>query len=926
MVCALVRMLGRAAGRLAAVVLVVVSVVAFAPNVAQAAPADLAGTSSCVPKGGGVNVKDASGHALLPMDRWSDATTSLHSRLGASWTDDFWQKMNRNVIQGGSMVAVDLSYAGTRLTSGIAARSNPVCAAAPEIDGASARVTDSLFGPGMVMIVAILVFGTFKLLRAASRNPEATGRILIKGFAQMIGFGTLALLTAQAGGQTTRAPDGTVILGEFSPSWWAQVTSNSLAAVSDAPMCALQQLAGTTVCGGVAASTAAPTSGTGLNCRAYQDALTAEFIAKAGDSPEARSALMLNSMWEGTQLQAFNFVQFGAASDVGSEIGCFILEVGSNVPGRTITERIGSFGDVKALPSGIFNIGTSKEIDRLGVQLAVCRWDGDGWVSSPTMVAVFNPDGFTRPSTDSPDGSGTKFGEAAPKVCDAWARFKDFHPDTGYLWSEVMDSPTLVKQLTDNSPMGQNFLLSWHGDSTSASLLMLAAAAGAIAIAVTVGLLSLAVILSKFTVAALITLIGLFAVMSMWPSERSERFVKFAKFIVGLLAFGLVTQLVMGLITGFSAIGTALMKGAFEAGSPELLLVTGLMPAAALMMVTVVFRAAGIHSPFRLTAAFGWATAFAGAGAGLGLAASGAMSRGRQVARAGASRVMGRSGGAGAGLGRGSRGATDGRGGQAGVDPQSARAQMGRDTRPAGSTVAGKLGADAGPAGSTAEADAGAAAVGKRRAARAAGIDARRAALLARGAFGQDAGTAGERARGLAAAGGALVADSARQLRAEQRTAPRTGRRFGALTGTGVAVATVASGGAVLAVPLAAAAYLGGRSTWNVARGVVGSRPLAAVNPVASQRRQARVERAQEWSAWTAATEPARPVAAEAAPVEAEPAPVVSQLPPPPAVQPTVTTRPGRPAAPQPAPAPVAPPARERGRTIDPVRGRDGRR
>lgn len=825
-----------------------------APASAASTPApSVSGTVTCVTTGAANPAKDADGLSLLPLDRWADSSTSLHSRLGKSATDDLMEKINRGLIQSGAVKGMGLAYGFTEIASSMAARSNPVCAAAPVVDGMAGRLGRSILDSPIIGVLMAAGFVTL-LFRA---RKQLSGAVLWRGMARMIAS-VVALLIVLNGAAATTQTGTTVKLGTFSPSWWANVTNDSIVKLSEAPMCALQNLAVDDGCKGPN-STDGSTTDTGLDCAKYTTALVAGFRAKAGDSAEARSALAVDALWRSTAIDAFNAVQFGTNNKAASRVSCFILEQGAKASGKSISDRIGPLNGSK-VNARVFELAESKQIDRLGIQLAVCEFRDGAWAANPEFEKMLNPDGYIEPTETLPDPDNKTIGSDAARICDNWWKLAHFNSDTGYAWSEVSDSPSTINRLTQDAPAARNFLLSWHGDSLSATVYMVAGFISAVAVAISVGLLSLAIFLSKLFLECLLALAALFLVASIFPTVKgASHLARYAKLCFGLLVFSTVSEIVLGLVNAFSVVGAGVGGSMFGEDSAVGLLFKGLLPAGGLLMVHFGAKALKMPTPFKPHSGIGMATAFAGSAGGAALAIKGLEHRGRALRQRGMSNLGFRRGGRGGvmGSGRGAAGRTP--------DSQAMR-PSGRSPFGPGREAAGPTG-PAGPGSAKMPKGVRVPKPGERgaqagsRLTNAMGIDSRGA----RRVLAQERLANGGRAT-LAGYGRAIrtgATDSARRMRFDAQHAPAKGRRFGAAAAVGMAAATVATGGAAMMIPMAATAYVGARAAHRTGRTVAGSRVGQTVNPWSAQHRGGRQDWQQARQERVEQSAPARPAPAQ---------------------------------------------------------------
>jgi len=562
---------------------------------------------------------------LLPVNRWHDATTRLHSRLGQNAWDDIDAKIQRNGTYPVLMSLGNSMWAGATSMTSAAVKMDVVAAAGETADKAAATVGNSLISSGIVALIAIIAI--VSALWKAARGQGASPWMSMAKTVAIVGVFVAMMNGASA--STTVA--GAFVPGTFSPGWFVVTTNEVIASLASAPAVALS------VTDGSAGFTYAPDSTGDLSCREYVTYLKQQYAPGDAASKMTKSIpLVMSGMWEATGMEVWGAAQFGANNPYGDYMYCRLLELqagetasqqrylaskASNNPAAAYTgDKASAVGSMAWQPS------SGDEIDRMMVAWAECRPNpaGDwtlaaGWekASSSNGIATSSSckDWWTQNAAYLP-GSGTAFDDKG----------------SAFQWASSQD----VLSGTVDAPEAGNFVLTLQGqDSASAAPLAMlySYVASSLIMMVIFGMIAVAIVVAKITAIVMMVATVFVLLMSLWPGKDTSTVTKFFAKYVGMSLFVFGIQLIFALITLFTSVLIKAGNDMFGAGSMMAMIWTGMAPVIAVLAIHQIFKLLKIPSPVSVSGAKQWGAA--ASGGALGGAAGGALGQGvsRQMNR-----------------------------------------------------------------------------------------------------------------------------------------------------------------------------------------------------------------------------------------------------------------------------------------------------
>lgn len=501
-------------------------------------------------------VCDTANHmSLLPVDRWSDAT-SFHSRLG--WKD-ITDKTMRD-IQGLGLVVGNFF---TSITSGMvqfAANFCPKDRVGGILDQAFGSLGNAATSSGLVagmFGIAILAFGV-AAFRGAARNgiQSIAQKALVVGLLVIMTTGAAASTGGGLGNSNAPFKPGT-----GSPGWFMVTIDQTISTVAtlfvDAANTGLTDLDSATDA----------TTNDVWSCDRYLEnarQLFKDFNNQSGYS--ATTALAVSSLWETSGLRAWRNAQFGAApvaEGYDKYAYCRLLEWNANSPvvdsdtstaGLGFQQRIATWDG--ALSEDQFKAdwkvwsgsANTDYRDRILVALIVCKPNG----------TAFHEQLF-------PENGNS---ESIEEECKAiyGDRWEDSNNANAFDWEsgggKIDDkSGELGMSASDTA-----VLKSLHGVSTTQGVTsVISYLLGAFCLMLIFGGLSLAIVAAKLT--SLVMMVGMIGVLiaSVMPGAGIDKVVNYAKKYVGISFLVATASLLLTLIAFFTTVFVK-MGGAFLPG------------------------------------------------------------------------------------------------------------------------------------------------------------------------------------------------------------------------------------------------------------------------------------------------------------------------------------------------------------------------
>ena len=561
----------------------------------------------CSPYNKALGKQQQAASDLLPVDRWSSATTNLHTDLGGGFfgLGSLAQKIQRNGIETGALAAGNtLWQAGTDVTS---AATN-FCFAnslGQTMNAYSVTIGNAFLSSGIVALFVAIMILVF-LWRMAKRSSSPAKYALRSGIVLVV-FVAMIAGASSSGGSTGG-------FGVLSPGWIVSTLYSSISDVASLPTMALAKAADNGLTG---YQTKSPNL---LSCTDYTDQLLRNYQADYGTGSGALAAgavpMALNAMWEQTGLRAYEDIQFGMQEPAGQISGTAVNHYGLRVYCRVLEGTAGTSpqhqwaitnaGAGDKAPAQ--NYGSAAWLDGLSnsvtdastIAWAACEYNGSKWSVAAGFKILSGGHKVTIPNCQAWWGSPAGSWSEGP-----------FH------WST---SSSAITNYAANSPAVQDFISNWHGDANGTAIVTaIIFLPTSFAIFGVFLVLAGALIIAKMALLILIMLAPVVLVLSLVPGPRWEgTALKLAKYALGLVIFGVGAQIILALVAIITGALVQAGSGLFGPGSIMTILWTGLAPFAAIWLMHHLFKMIGAPSPFKLDGALGWAAAAGGVGAGIG--------------------------------------------------------------------------------------------------------------------------------------------------------------------------------------------------------------------------------------------------------------------------------------------------------------------
>ncbi|MCC3292826.1 hypothetical protein [Arthrobacter sp. zg-Y1110] len=608
------------------------------PAVIDGAGAPNSAKSVCGTTAGGTS--SAASNDLLPVNRWADATSSMHSRLDNTFLSDTAELMQRHSIISTGMSSGNFMWS---LGTGMSAFAINFCmldkmggAADSVVATIGNAVMDSALLTGMVVLsIVILLF-----------KGRKSGQMPWKAIAQKgVVIGLLAAMTAGAMASTGGGKSGSseqpyseaaqnqpYVPGVMSPGWIVTTMNRTISSLASAPAGAL--VLSTTNAGQMNQANL-------LSCDNYLLSLKMGYKNAYADTAESLASgvpLILSSLWETTGLQTWRTAQFGNAGQGANRLDenswCRLLEwnAGSRVMSTTEDMDRGadnSASTVRATMNRImpadraiknFNYsqiafvpGSKADTDKSLVAWATCRFansDGGGSLEEASSWKIADP--FAKGDKDKKADAGN---------CASWFT-SDSDGAGAFNWDSSQDK---VQERTTGTGYGndgaaldvRDFILTLHGNSNAQGMTaVFAYNISALAMLAVFGLLAISIIIAKVAMVVMIITGVFMVIMALMPNAGFDKFGNYLKTLVGINIFTFAIQLLFALIS----IITLMLQNlgnSFLGGATSLVAIfwSGLSPLIAVYLLHMMFtKVLKVPSPFKLSAAMAWGGTMAAAG------------------------------------------------------------------------------------------------------------------------------------------------------------------------------------------------------------------------------------------------------------------------------------------------------------------------
>ncbi|ARD42521.1 hypothetical protein [Actinomyces gaoshouyii] len=564
----------------------------------------------------------------LPVERWSEATTSFHYRLDADGWNDLAEKINRN---GRDAAFMQIGNASWRLGADALYASSTFCPLqilGRPLDSLVGTVGKALSASGVVAALVVVTVGTALV---GVRRGDAAGHVLAETLKTGAVLGLMSTMVLGAASSTDAAP------GKGSPWWWVQQANTVVNSVSSK----LASAAINSTSSPLGYQPLYPEEGTAsdwpVTCTTtgeatgYVDWLHKQYnasYAQDGSADARASALpeMVSTMWEAGVLPVWAASQFGSDNPYTDHVYCFFLEARSHATTASnedlqsyLGERLGMTVEMQdhwgaASKSQISQGGNGEDQSLLG--WAACIPSAEG-------------------ATPRGDWVNTIAEKTNSEHCKTWwvggERGANLN-GTSLDWDEKS-----VSKKAAGSAGVYNYVASVHGKGgTQVGGVMFAYLIGSLVSGGILLLLSVLQLASKLVVAFMV--VGLFfaLVRSLTPGDDGLLFRRTGLQLVGA-AFvsscaGLMIAVIMMVAGAVSRAGAEF----FSPGTTGAVLATCMGPAAGVLLLHWLFKSVmHVPSPFSIKGAMAWGQGITSGviGGAVGAGVVGLASNARETAR-----------------------------------------------------------------------------------------------------------------------------------------------------------------------------------------------------------------------------------------------------------------------------------------------------
>lgn len=779
------------------------------------------------------NGETATSTDWLPVNRWSDATASFHSRLDADAWNDVAEKVQRNGVSSTAMAGGNAMWS---MSSSVLYASGSFCPMqrlSTHMDEVVGKIGKALNTSGVIAL--FIITGLISVFVRYHKREIPLGQLL----SEIVKTGVITgvIIVMINGASASSVSRG--YIGAGSPAWWVATTNDAVNKVTGKVANAWEN-------NGVIEIGYEPVYGGDplpeydvYNCKKYVKWLKATYKRKWSSTSGYELANMVSGMWEASALPAWASQQFGTDNPYTDHMYCFALESkrmaavqNSDVRDYGISQE-SSWGKGKSAQKWYSNARTSSMFtgETVKEDKALVGW------------AACKPVSFEKAEVRDEWNKDSKK-KVPNKICTEW-----WAHDGGEMASlEELNWQDSVEETFSNSGdnAGQaNFISSLHGKGGSSSIISNVSFAVGSGIDAVV-FMALAAIQAVGKLVLCFMIVGLF--MSMFkmllPGSSSETFNKAAKRILGAAFAASGVSVIIGFVCIIAQVIIELAREMFSPGSVGIMIFSAFAPAIGVIGVHFIFKLMKLPSPFTVKGAMAW-----GQGVSSG-AIGGALAGGAASALAGARSLARRGKGKGDGESAGDRST-----GADGDDETSTDGRRGgenaRRSKRSGTEAMEEKAARAGDKADDAKARLAAAreeAARKRQVrkdAKAQGVDSkdagRRNRIQRQYRKDNGASTLGDRLRDAAAGAGAAAASKARNTKAQFRSLADPGaakRRVNAAKAKAVGVKEAAANAAKAfkEAPLEATAYAGRRTAQAARNGALAV--SRAKNAVATNKRE----------------------------------------------------------------------------------------
>ncbi|WP_159604621.1 hypothetical protein [Agromyces humi] len=552
---------------------------------------------------------------LIPLNRWSESTTSLHARPGGDILAQVWGAVSDGVT-GTSLAWNSGLWTATNALSNFAANLEPIKAVGAQIDFATRNLGDMLLANPLIFILVslgLVIGGVW----AKSRGRSGTG-MFKRSMSVVLVIAAISVMAIGARGSTGGENGEEYRAGTGSPGWVLTKVTDTVGAVTNG-------LVGSITSSGFSTTDELNAAGTSMNCDVYLQNLRNFFTQSK--RLDANQADAVSALWLNTGRVAWTDAQFGSDNPYADRVWCHYADLQAGVtPERQIwLTSLGVDGGEKLRTtankqSKAFGVGSDAyELDRTMIGWAACQWAGNGWAVDG---------GFAKKK----DGSDW----ITPGMCNAWwTGDQKTNISDGKDGGAAFDISTgggldqNIEDYTDNEQV-LNFVRSWQGTDTGFGASITAGwalVAGLVCFLLFGLILSGAIIWAKFMGVLLMAMLVITLLASLFSTDGAgKRSAELAKQLVGFTVVAAGASAIMVLVSWLTH--TLVVAGKSLIGGEVLwaLIWTALAPILAVLVLHHTFQKMFKKpSPFTLKGLNAWGGA--GAAAAGGILAGGAMER-----------------------------------------------------------------------------------------------------------------------------------------------------------------------------------------------------------------------------------------------------------------------------------------------------------
>jgi hypothetical protein len=558
----------------------------------------------------GTSATGAGQSPLLPVARWADATSNMHSRLDGGILTDSAELMQRNGVISAGMGTGNFMW---NLGTGMAQFAINFCimnSAGGAADQIGANIGKALLSPssgviaGIVVIVAVIF-----LARGMRRGSVQWKNLMMKG----VIVGLFAVMVAGASASTGGGRDGSpdpYKPGVLSPGWIITGMNKAVGSLASAPAAAMSLDSGG----------AGDLSNDPISCANYLTSMKQQYIDRYGSGGSQLSSgvpLILSGMWEKAGLTTWRTAQFNSInSGLDANVYCHVLEhnAGSTVQGFEA-------GTVQSIMIGIMNGNTPSSSSEVWKSSAFAPTDN---VRKDRSAVAWSVCSLVNPGTSA--GLETA---GAWKMSDKWAGIKSdknvdaedcrkfFAKDNDSL--DAFDWPSNGEETSKNAAGNadvRNFVRTLHGNDNSQGITsVLAYNLSAGGMMVVFGAIAAAIIVAKIAMVLMIIIIFFMLLAALSPTADMGKLGGALKTILGMNVFVFLVQLIFA----FVAVFTKLLQdvgGVLMGGDTSLVATvwSGLAPLMAVGIMHMMFtKIMKVPSPFSISGGLSWGSMMGGA-------------------------------------------------------------------------------------------------------------------------------------------------------------------------------------------------------------------------------------------------------------------------------------------------------------------------